>query len=393
MGLYDGNNPSDNAGSSYDLACKLDIPIILVVNAHGMGRSILAVIKGFQAMDEDKRIKGIILNNISEMFYTSIKDIIEKELDIRVVGFFPKMANGTFESRYLGLKMPDEPDMIEKIQKQLHEAAEIITEKVELDALLEIGRVSGERYGIEKYASERYASERYGTERYEIDRNDEKIVAKKVRIAVARDEAFCFYYEDNLELLERLGAEIVEFSPIHDTGLPDDIDGLILGGGYPELHAELLAANVNMREAIMHAIDGKIPSLAECGGFMYLHDSIIVDDISYSMVGAINAACEKKSRLVRFGYLIIEENKSLFFESRDKKIRGHEFHYFDSTDNGGDATSVKPSTGKNWQAAHVEANHWWGFAHLYYPSNLDFAAAFVDKCLEYKKRRTNKQSI
>lgn len=358
MGLYDGTDSADNAGSSYDLACKLDIPIVLVVDAHGMGRSLLAVIKGFLSMDENRQIQGVILNRISPMYYETIKGLIEKELSIKVMGYYPKMTEGCFESRYLGLKMPDEIDCI---REQIDAAAEIAADTIDLDGLLSLGYIAQEKL---------------------TDISGKNIIngQSKVKIAVARDEAFCFFYEDNLELLKSLGAELIEFSPIKDTKLPDDIDGLLLGGGYPELYAERLSDNTAMREAVLKAVSGGLPSLAECGGFMYLHDSIKVDDKEYPMVGAISGTCDKKNRLVRFGYLNIEEKSASFFSADDRKIRGHEFHYYDSSNNGSDATSVKPGGSKSWEAAHITENHWWGFAHLYYPSNKAFAKAFVDKC-------------
>lgn len=360
MGLYDGIDSSDNAGSSYDLACKLDIPVILIVNAHGMGRSLLAVIKGFQSMDKDKRIKGIILNNISAIYYETIKVLIEKELDVKVMGYFPKLTEGTFESRYLGLKMPDE---IDEIKDQINAAADIASKTIDIDGLMDLGKNNEDESFLNKDIHQAEADP-----------------AKKVRIAVARDEAFCFFYEDNLEILKKLGAELIEFSPIRDKMLPENVDGLILGGGYPELYAEEISKNKSMRESIAKAIKSGIPSLAECGGFMYLHESIIVEGTEYDMVGLINGSCEKKSRLVRFGYLNIEEKECNFMKGQDRSLRGHEFHYYDSTCNGEDAVSTKPVGNRSWEAAHIAENHWWGFAHLYYPSNIEFAKAFIDKC-------------
>ncbi len=364
MGLYDGINSSSNDGSSYDLACKLDIPVILVVNAHGMGRSLLAVIKGFKAMDDEDRIKAVILNQISPMYYETISEQIENELNIKVIGYFPKLDNIKIESRYLGLKMPNE---IDSLESDIQKAAATIAQTVDVIKLLEMATVDSGKL-LDKQMQEH---------------SDEK---KSVRIGVARDEAFCFFYEENLKLLKRLGAELVVFSPIHDTKLPKDLHGLLLGGGYPEIYAKQLADNKTMLESIKHVIDSGMPSLAECGGFMYLHDSIKVDDEQFDMVGAVKGSCEKKDRLVRFGYLNIEEKDSQFFVAANKSVKGHEFHYYDSTNNGSDAISTKPTGSRSWDAAHIDENYWWGFAHLYYPSNLEFAKAFIEKC---EKRRTN----
>jgi len=204
-------------------------------------------------------------------------------------------------------------------------------------------------------------------------------------IAVAKDEAFCFYYEDNLLMLQENGAKITYFSPLHDTKLPDCCDALLIGGGYPELYAGELSRNVNMRNAIKQAIDTGMPIVAECGGFMYLHESITdKDGISHPMVGGIPATCSYKGKLVRFGYVEIQENKSCFLPE-GQLIKGHEFHYFDSTDNGDCCTAQKPTTGREYPCVMEGDNYWMGFPHLYYPSNPFFAESFVKKAEKYKK--------
>ena len=360
MGLYDGILPSSNEGSSYELACKLDIPVFLVVNAHGMGRSLIAVIKGFLEMDTEQKIRAVILNQISPMYYETISKQIESELGVEVLGYFPKVEDINLESRYLGLKMPNE---IEQIDDNIKKAEKIISETVDIDKMLQISAI-----------------DRVAKDLSEIESD----VKATVRIGVARDEAFCFFYEENLKLLKKLGAEIIEFSPIHDKVIPDNLDGLLLGGGYPELYADKLSSNISMLASIKNAINSGMPSLSECGGFMYLHDSICVDGIEYPMVGVIEGTCSKKEKLVRFGYLTISENADRFISSGCKDIKGHEFHYYDSSNNGEDGTSVKPKGNRSWKSAHISANHWWGFAHLYYQSNVGFAEAFIDKCVNWR---------
>lgn len=354
MGLYDGVSPQNNEGSSYDLACKLDIPILLLVNARGMGRSLLAMLKGFLAMDEQRRIKGIFLNQISPSYYEVIHPIIEEEIQLPVIGYFPRMDKLHIESRYLGLKLPGE---IEQLEADLQMAAKCIEKTVDWEKLWALAKATTLEVSAEEVAHK-----------------------KTVRIGVARDEAFCFYYEENLRLLERLGAEIVEFSPLHDATLPPNIDGLLLGGGYPELYAQELSNNASMLASVKQALLGGMPSLAECGGFLYLHDAIWVEDKRYKMVGAVAGECTKKERLVRFGYVTLAEKTPLFLTTEAQTIKAHEFHYYDSTNNGTDAIATKPDGVRNWEAAHISQNHWWGFAHLYYPSNPAFARAFIDKC-------------
>ena len=368
MGLYDGISPTSNEASSYDLASALDIPIILIVDAKGMGRSLLAVIRGFLDMDHEKRICGVILNRMSEGYYGKIKPILENELKINVLGYLPVLKTGTLESRYLGLKLPQE---IDDIKEKVTDLALELEKSIDIDKILQITK---------------YEHCGYETDPIKTNKNSP-------RIAIARDEAFCFYYEDNLRLLREAGAELVEFSPLHDSELPKDIDGLILGGGYPELYAAELSSNTAMKDSIRSAMEEDIPSLAECGGFMYLHSEIKTKDgNTYPMIGIIQGTCEYTGRLIRFGYINVEEKHHLFLPESYPIIKGHEFHYFDSSNNGDDCLSSKPlvrttgnENGKAWESGFVTDKHWWGFAHLYYPSNPEFAKHFVNVCRKAAK--------
>ncbi|NLM09501.1 MAG: hypothetical protein GX213_01715 [Clostridiaceae bacterium] len=206
-------------------------------------------------------------------------------------------------------------------------------------------------------------------------------------MAVAKDEAFCFYYEDNLLMLEEYGAIIECFSPLHDAKLPDKCSGLLIGGGYPELYAGELSKNTDMLTAIKNAIEDRIPVVAECGGFMYLHSAIKdKEEKCHKMVEAIPSVCHYTGKPVRFGYLEIEEKNGSFLP-KGERIRGHEFHYFDSENNGNDCMAIKPATGKNYSCVISGENYWLGFPHLYYPSNPSFAKSFVEKAGRYKERR------
>lgn len=374
MGVYDGISVDCNEGSSYDLACALDIPIVLVVNARGMGRSLLAVIKGFQAMDEKHLIKAVILNQISPMYYKSISSQIENTLGITVLGYFPKCEDIKLESRYLGLMLPFE---IDKLESDIQKAGDIISNSVDMEKLFTVSALDCRALAKQEMAQ---------TAACQINFPIKKQCEKPFRIGIARDEAFCFYYEENLRTLENLGAELIAFSPLRDSRIPDNLDGLILGGGYPELFAKPLSTNGEMLVSIQNALQRGVPSLAECGGFMYLHKGIKVEDKLYPMVGMIDGICEKKERLVRFGYLTIKEKNNSFIPCNTIGIKGHEFHYYDSTNNGCDAIAVKPDNIRTWKAAHISDTHWWGFAHLYYPSNMEFAVSFMDKCKRWRER-------
>ena len=415
MGLFDGLGGIRQEGSSYHLAKVLQIPIILVIDAHGMGRTVVPVLAGIKDYDEANLIKGVVLNNTSEAFAKTIAGIIEEEVKIPVVGYVPKLRDIKIESRYLGLRLPEE---IEGIKEQLAEFAGQLEQTVNVDKLLEIAE-SVDKVGVSNRGSQcdnQSSANKYNqssTNKYNqgsankynqgspnkynqssANKYNQSSANKynqsspdndtKIRIAVAMDEAFNFYYDENLQMLKEYGAELVYFSPIHDRCLPDSINGILLGGGYPELKAEELSSNISMRESIKKAIQSNIPSIAECGGFMYLHDSIRLEDGSvYPMVGVINAESSYAGKLVRFGYVEINEKRSLFLKE-DRCIKGHEFHYFDSTDNGKDAVATKPVTGKNWECVHAGVNHWWGYPHLYYPSNPDFVEHFINVCSKVK---------
>lgn len=383
MGLFDGVAGYTDEASTYQLASVLESPVILVVNAKGAGRSVVAEIKGFVALDEKKLIKGVILNNLPESLYDALKPLVESECGVSVLGFLPTMSELHVESRYLGLTLPDE---VADIKNAVEKAAEAICKTVSVDKIVDVAESAPDISACTPDISA-----------CALDVADSAVCGcgdvPRVRIAVARDEAFCFYYDDNLKLLERCGAELVPFSPVADCELPPDIDGLLLGGGYPELHAEKLEKNISMRRAVKAAIERGMPSVAECGGFMYLHERIQTEDgVFHSMVGAINGECTYKGRAVRFGYCTVTENTGAFFgtEAAPKKasaVKAHEFHYFDSTNNGESCTAEKPVTGRSWLCCHTGENHWWGFPHLYYPSNPRFVELFVEKCRAYRKSR------
>lgn len=364
MGLYDGLGGVRKEGSSYHLAEVTDTPVILVVDAKGMGKSILALIAGFLAYDEKKLIKGVLFNRMSKSYYQILKPLIEQELKIRVVGYFPEYKRFQIESRHLGLKMPEE---LPHIKEELKLLSQTFAETVSLDEIMTIAEEAGglSLPGIEEVKK--------GTE------NKDMPV-----IAVARDEAFCFYYEDNLQLLEEYGARLSYFSPLHDRTLPQECDGILLGGGYPELYAEELGENKTMLSQIREAISDGTPIVAECGGFMYLHEFIQdKENKKQSMTGVIPAGCHDTGKLVRFGYIEIKEKKASFLPE-GQVIRGHEFHYFDSEKNGEDCIASKPVSGKTYPCILAGETYWMGFPHLYYPSNPAFARNFVEKAAKRK---------
>ena len=370
MGLYDGLGGIREEASSYALAKATNTPIILTVNARGMGRSLLALLSGFLQYDTDHLIKGVILNQTPSSFASVLSKEIEETFHIPVVASFPVRDDVRIESRHLGLVMPYE---LEDIQSRLKIASQVLCENANIEQILEIAKSAPKL-------------------EYDVKRDiKQKLTEKTIRIGVARDEAFCFYYEDNLDLLKSLGAKLIFFSPLHDDTLPKDLDGILFGGGYPELYLKELEENESMRNSVKSAIENKMPSLAECGGFMYLHDTIFDSEKKpYKMAGVIHACCMKKERLVRFGYLTLNSKTDSFLQ-KGETIRGHEFHYYDSEDNGECAIAKKPVGTRSWECVHAGSDHWWGFAHLSYYSNPKFAEKFAEACRSYKTNKIAKK--
>lgn len=375
MGLYDGLGGIREEASSYALAKATGTPVLLTVNARGMGRSLLALLAGFLQYDTAHLIRGVILNQTSASFAAVLGREIEAAFGIPVVASFPVCSELKLESRHLGLVLPEEQkDLRQKIEK----AAELLAEHADLDAILSIAETAKAISGVEAMRISKWETAQISGQK---QKNE-----LPVRIGVARDEAFCFYYKENLKMLEEAGARLEFFSPVHDHKLPDGLDGILLGGGYPELHLKDLADNESMRSAIRDALQAGMPSLAECGGFMYLHDEIQDQEGNrFPMAGVIHAACSRQEKLVRFGYLTLT-SKTESFLLPGETIRGHEFHYYDSTDNGNAAQAEKPTGKRSWECVHAGPAYWWGFAHLSYCSNPQFAVRFVSCCRSYREQ-------
>ena len=362
MGYYDGLGGTTPKGSAWDVAGVTRTESVLLVNCAGMSLSAAALIRGFLDFREKNRISGVILNHMSGMLYPRIREAVEKETGIPVLGYLPELKNFQLESRHLGLVLPDE---IGGLQQKLHELAQTVEGSVDIDALLAIAG-----------KAEEMPEEPDPLQETGLTADD----PGPVRIAVSRDEAFCFLYEDNLELLERLGAELVFFSPVHDAGLPD-CDGVLFCGGYPELFARQLSENQSMLQSVRKAFSEKKPCLAECGGFMYLQEEMEdMEGHSWPMAGVISGKAFRTDRLGRFGYITLTPRKEQMLGMEIGQIRGHEFHYFDTTLNGDAFFAEKPVGGKNWECICANDHMIAGFPHLYYYSNPEVPAAFIRSC-------------
>ena len=400
MGYFDGTGASGMEASSFDLAQQTDTPVILTLNAKGMSRSVVALLRGLADYEkENRRIRGVILNRISPGMFPMMKKWIEEDTDLKVIGYLPQDDSLSWGSRHLGLLQPEE---LTGLQEQIDHLADTLENTIDQEALLDLASTAppirtpsesdGKKADIARISSG--ASEK--SEKKADPAGEKQIVP---RIAVARDEAFSFYYEDNLEMLQECGAELVFFSPIHDRIFPA-ADGLLLGGGYPELHAQALAQNEEMKAQICECAAKGMPLLAECGGFMYLQENLVLadrtagkdgaDQKTWKMCGLLPGTCRMTDKLVRFGYIELEKKDGQSGEAgclkEGHRIRGHEFHYFDSTDNGNACTARKPGGRRSWDCMVVRDNIMAGFPHLYYRSDPDFAAAFVEKCRQFSRK-------
>lgn len=362
MGYYDGLAGSSIKASSYDLAKCLKLPVILVINAKGMSLTLAAIIKGIMEYKSDSNIKGVILNQASPMLLKMLKPVIEKECNIKVLGCIPYIKDISIDSRHLGLVKPDE---IDDIKEKIKIIADAIEENVDLKLLTEIAQNAP---NIE----------------LEPEMQIIKKLDKSFKMAIAKDEAFCFYYKDNFNALKKMGVDLIEFSPLHDEGIPKGCDAVMLGGGYPENYARQLSENKAMLKDLKNKHENGLFIFAECGGFMYLHENMEdIEGKSFKMAGIIKADTYKTDRLKRFGYI---ELTPLETKKADKKIKGHEFHYWDSTDCGNDYMAVKPISGRSWECIHLSYDKkiCAGFPHLYYYSNWEFIYDILKKITEDK---------
>ncbi len=364
MGYYDGLAGKSTECSSYDLARKTGTPVILVADCKGMSVSVAALVKGFVEMRRDHGIRGIILNRIPPMLYEDIKSIIEEETAIEVLGYLPDMPDCRLESRHLGLITAKEignlKDIIDRFADQM---------KITVD-LSRILTISGEASALFFEMTEELKKIRAGGSGS----------AEPVKIAVAMDKAFCFYYQDNLDLLKELGGELVPFSPMEDTDLPEGCRGLILGGGYPELHLEPLSSNKSMLQSIREAVYRGMPCLAECGGFMYLHEWIADrDGAKFKMAGVIEGESYPVGRLTRFGYITLTALADNVLCKKGDTLKGHEFHYWDSTETGNGFRAQKPLRKAGWDCIATRGNLWAGYPHIHFYSNISSAVEFIKK--------------
>ena len=384
MGLFDGGN-----GSAAALARLLDVPVLLVVDVRSAAESVAAVVRGFETLDSEICLAGVIFNRVgSERHQQMITRAVQQHCRTEIIGSLPRNNSLTLPSRHLGLHLGSE------IELDTDQLAELVERHLDLDRLLslcqEVGKRACETPG--KRACEtpgKRACETPGVRIQETEVRHIKPVAQKVRIGVARDEAFCFYYQDNLDMLQQAGAELVAFSPVHDSGLPPDLDGLYFCGGYPELHGEKLAANQLMRQQVLAFSRSKRPVYGECGGFMYLTMSIIdADGKEHPMVGVYPTVARMDRRLRRLGYRQAAMQMDTILGTKGSRCHGHEFHY--SAIEPMDETVLR---GYVLDDGRIEGymidNTLAGYVHLHWGQTPQAATHFVEACTRLSPQGRN----
>lgn len=362
MGYFDGLGGTSLEASTYEVACITGTPAILILPCKGLSRSVVAMAKGYLEYACPNQLRGVLLNQVSPMLYPSLRDQIQTELGVPVYGYFPPCPEFTLPSRHLGLVPANE---LAHRQRLLQELAKQAEESLELDALIALGNTAPEPQA------------------------DPLLLPclsdcpVQPTVAVARDDAFCFLYEDNLELLRKLGAQLTFFRPLEDRELPA-CDGLLLPGGYPELYAKALSDNHAMKACIREALQHGMPCVAECGGFLYLHDTLTDSQgNTFPMVGAVPGHAYPTDRLRRFGYVHLTAQTDQLLCARGEGIAAHEFHYWESSSPRDAFLAVKPTSHRTWACAHASPTQYAGFPHLYWYANPDFAANFLQACVTY----------
>ena len=357
MGYYDGLGGVSDTASAWHLADTLGLPALLVVRPKGASLTLAAELRGLLAFRTPHHLAGILLNDCSESLYKLLAPMLEKETGLPVVGYLPPLPEAAIESRHLGLKTAAEIEDLQRKIQILSDAAQKGIDWPRFTALFDCPAPAAAP----------------GT-----------IPPAKVRIAVARDAAFCFTYAETHEALEENGAELCFFSPLQDAGLPLNIGGLYLPGGYPELYADKLAANAPMCAAVKAAVESGLPTVAECGGFLYLGQTLEgADGRTYPMAGVLPGQGIKVGRLVRFGYATLTAHADSMLFAAGDALPVHEFHHWDSTANGSDFTAAK-SNGRSWVCGFANAHLYAGFPHLYW-AGTPLPRRFVDAACHYKK--------
>ena len=357
MGFYDGLGGVSDTASAWHLADTLGLPVLLVVQPRGASLTLAAQINGLKQFRTPSHLVGILLNDCAPHLYALLAPMLERETGLPVLGYLPHLPQAAVESRHLGLKTADEiADLEEKIA--------LLADALVLD---------WQRLAVltEKPAPEALPGAAAPT---------------SVRIAVAKDEAFCFTYAETLDALRDAGAELVLFSPVQDAVLPENIGGLYLPGGYPELYAKTLSENKTMLASIRQAVQAGLPTAAECGGFLYLGRSLEdADGKAWPMADVLPGDGIRVGRLVRFGYAEMTAKADSMLFCAGETLPIHEFHHWDSTANG-TAFTARKNEKMQWECGFANENFYAGFPHLYW-AGTPLPGRFVRAAERYSKTK------
>jgi len=372
MGLFDGYDALSDTGSTAQMAKLLNLPVLLIVSAKGKARSAAAIVRGFETFDPDLTLAGVIFAQAgSERHYHYLKDAVEQNCTTPCLGYMPKNEKILMPERHLGLVTADEMPIS---RETLSILVSMVDEHLDMERLI---RGLPEIPVPEKEAA--------------VPAIETKPIA---RIAVARDKAFCFYYPDNLDILKRSGAEIVIFSPLEDEGLPEDIDGIYFGGGYPELNADVLAEKTALLARVKAASRSGMPIYGECGGFMYLCRNLADadGDLTGRMCGIFDFDIQMSGRLRSLGYREVTLKADTLIGKKGEVIRGHEFHYSSISGGGGDTPAdvyeVASRAGQEISLKGFQRDNTLGsYLHVHFGSNPNAAPSFVDCCAAFRRER------
>ena len=353
MGFYDGLGGVSDRASAWHLADTLGLPVLLVVEPKGQSLTLAAELNGLVNFRTPSHIAGILLNNCTARMHALLAPMLEKEAGLPVLGFLPKLPEAVIGSRHLGLYTAAE---VENLQQKLALLADAAEEHIDWSRLLALCEKEPPALPVQP-----------------------ETPPARVRIAVAQVDTFCFIYAETLEAFRDAGAEVVFFSPLRDTALPKNIGGLYLPGGYPELHARELSGNTSLLREIKQKIESGLPTAAECGGFLYLGQSLTdAEGQSWPMAGVLPGEAKDAGRLVRFGYAALSADSDSMLFRAGESFPIHEFHHWDSTANGTALAAKKPVGGAEWRCGFVNERFYAGFPHLYWagtPLPQRFAAA------------------
>ena len=382
MGLFDGAEIGSDIGTTASIAKQTDTPIILIVDGSKIAGSIAAIVKGFEQFDCKLRIVGAILNNVSsEHHYRILKEAIELYTEVEPLGYLIKDLNIELPERHLGLVPTEE---LSELEKKIDYLAQMASNTIDIKRILQLAEPDKQ---IDK-------------EVQAVINNNfvPQIAESKLRIAYAKDQAFHFYYEDNLEYLKKAGVELIPFSPLHDRKLPEDIQGLIIGGGFPEIFAKELSQNTTMKKSVLQALEKGLPYYVECGGLMYLCKELYdLDNEKHDMVDWFEGNTRMQKRLQRFGYAKVTLDQKCLFGSEGDTIYVHEFHRSKAELNEKTCFNLcKIKQGKvikEWTCGFVKGAGIGSYAHIHFYSNLKFADSFVNYCQQYKSKEESNHGI